>query len=91
MRYLVGYDIADDRRRDRLATALLDFGQRLEESLFLVYADDSRHQELMKRLTGLAGDPLDRVHVIPVCNACWTKAVTFGSGQLPEEPDYYVL
>ena len=92
MRYLVGYDITDDRRRDRIATGLLDFGSRLEESLFLVYADDARYEELLTRLKGLAGDePLDRIHVIPLCNACWGKAVTFGQGELPEEPDYFVL
>ena len=75
MRYLVGYDISDDKRRDRVATALLDFGQRLEESLFLVYAESARYKELMDRLSNLAGDgPLDRIHVIPVCDACWRKS-----------------
>ena len=92
MRYLVGYDISDDKRRDRVATTLLDFGQRLEESLFLVYAESARYKELMDRLARLAGDaPLDRIHVIPVCDSCWRKSVTFGVGQLPEEPEFYVL
>ena len=92
MRYLVGYDISDDKRRDRVATALLNFGQRLEESLFLVYAESARYKELMDRLSNLADDgPLDRIHVIPVCDACWRKSVTFGVAHLPEEPEFYVL
>lgn len=92
MRYLIGYDITDDRRRDRLATTLLDFGQRLEESLFLVYAEPARYEELLARLRKLAeGAPLDRIHVVPVCNACWGKAVIFGDGRLPEEAEFYVL
>ena len=82
MRYLVGYDIADDRRRDRVATTLLDFGKRLEESLFLVYAEPARHEELLARLRKLVdGAPLDRIHVVPICNACWSKVVVFGEGQ----------
>ena len=92
MRYLVGYDIADDRRRDRVATTLLDFGKRLEESLFLVYAEPARYEELLARLGKLAsGAPLDRIHVVPICNACWSKAVVFGEGQLPEEAEFYIL
>ena len=92
MRYLIGYDIADDRRRDRVATTLLDFGQRLEESLFLVYAETARYEELLARLATLAaGAPLDRIHVVPICHACWGKAVIFGDGQLPNEAEFYIL
>lgn len=35
-RYLVAYDIADDRRRTRLATRLSSFGDRIQYSVFLI-------------------------------------------------------
>lgn len=48
MRFLVCYDIADDRRRDRMAKALLDYGARIQESVFLAELDD----ELAERCNG---------------------------------------
>ena len=92
MRYLVGYDISDDKRRDRVATALLDFGQRLEESFVSGLRGIGKVQGINGPAFNLAGDgPVDRIHVIPVCDACWRKSVTFGVAHLPEEPEFYVL
>ena len=34
MRYIVCYDISDDRRRQQLADLMLDYGSRVEESVF---------------------------------------------------------
>jgi CRISPR-associated endonuclease Cas2 len=34
-RYLVTYDVADDKRRDRVHRTLLDFGDALQFSVFL--------------------------------------------------------
>ena len=33
MQYVICYDIADDRRRDRIASALLDYGPRAQEKI----------------------------------------------------------
>lgn len=32
--YLVSYEVADDRRRDRLAKLLMDYGDRIQFSVF---------------------------------------------------------
>ena len=40
MLYIVCYDIADERRRTRVAGTLLDYGRRLEESVFAVNLDE---------------------------------------------------
>ena len=57
MRYLVCYDIADDRRRDRLAGALLDFGPRLQESVFLLDLDEELLVRLKERVTKVHFQP----------------------------------
>ncbi len=34
-RYLVAYDVADDKRRDAIYTSLLGFGERVQYSVFI--------------------------------------------------------
>jgi CRISPR/Cas system-associated endoribonuclease Cas2 len=53
LQYVICYDIADDRRRNRIATALLDFGQRVQESVFVAHLDEelaARMKERVERL-----------------------------------------
>lgn len=49
-RYLISYDIADDRRRDKMAKLLLGHGDRIQYSVFLVEAKPSRFIRLRRDL-----------------------------------------
>lgn len=44
-RYLVAYDVADDRRRLRVSTKLLSYGDRIQFSVFVV---DGRPAKLVR-------------------------------------------
>lgn len=45
--YMVSYDISDDKRRTRIARALLDYGDRVQYSVFCCQLSD-RERVLMK-------------------------------------------
>jgi CRISPR-associated protein Cas2 len=90
MPYLVAYDIADDRRRTRVATVLLNYGQRLQESLFLCHIDAARKAEMLGRVEAEVAREQDRVHVVPVCAGCWEGVQVLGLGERPEDPEFYV-
>ncbi len=47
MQYWACYDIADDRRRQRLSDVLLDFGTRVQESVFQCLIDASLAEECL--------------------------------------------
>lgn len=49
-RFLISYDIVDDRRRDRVAKLLLRHGDRVQYSVFLVDAKPSRFIRLRRAL-----------------------------------------
>lgn len=51
-RMLVAYDIANDRRRDRVAVALQEYGDRVQFSVFLV---DGRPASFVRLRTTLEG------------------------------------
>jgi len=45
--YLCSYDVADDKRRDKLADLLLDHGERIQYSVFLCELDRREHVGLV--------------------------------------------
>ncbi len=91
MQYVVCYDIADDRRRSRMAAALLDFGQRVQESVFVANLDDELASRMVERLVKTMEPSEDRVHVFSLCQACSHKTQILGTAELVEDRPYYVI
>ena len=90
MRYIICYDVSDDRRRSRLANTLLDFGHRLQESVFTAELDGELHSRMAERVRQEIGDG-DRLMIVPVCAACQREVEAVGQGQALAEPKYYVI
>jgi CRISPR-associated protein Cas2 len=91
MRFVVCYDVSDDRRRDRIARALLDFGARKQESVFAATLDEELKERMLEKLGKLINAAEDSIFVFPLCQACVGKCRVLGGGKLPEEQPYYVL
>lgn len=91
MRFVVCYDIADDMRREKAANALLDFGARIQESVFLATLDDELLERMMVRLEKVVDAIEDTVHIFALCAACEGKARSIGKARLPQDQDYYIL
>ena len=91
MRYVICYDISDDKRRHHLVEALLDFGKRVQESVFVAELD-AKLAEMMEDRIGKAIDELtDAVHIFKLCEGCAGRVRLFGQGRLTSDEDYYVL
>ena len=91
MQYVVCYDIADDRRRDRVASALLDYGPRVQESVFVASLDEELAAKMMARLKKLVDEEWDRIHVFELCTGCARKTQTLGTAELVKDRDFYVI
>jgi len=89
--FLVCYDIADDRRRAKVSAALLDYGRRVQESVFLASLDDELKERMRARVRGLLDADEDCVLLIPLCAACRSKAERFGKQVLVADAPYYIL
>ena len=84
MQYVICYDIADDRRRDRVSNTLLDFGPKVQESVHWATLDEELAERMVERLKGLIDEAADRVHVFALCAACASKMVTMGTRNGPK-------
>lgn len=90
MQYVICYDVADDRRRGRLASALMDFGTRVQESVFVAHLDSELAARMKERVAGLVDPNWDRFHVFEMCSACATRGWTLGTADVARDPEWYI-
>ena len=91
MEYVICYDLTDDRRRDRLAKTLLDYGKRIQHSVFVAHLDDELLERMMARVRGVIEDREDRVHVFAMCGTCEGKVIALGTAEVPKDAEFYII
>ena len=91
MQYVVCYDIADDARRSRVSNCLLDFGKRVQESVFIANLDDEDAARMVQRLERLVHPSLDCVHIFELCAACDGKTRVLGAAETVRDQEFYVI
>ncbi len=76
--YLVTYDIPDQRRRTRLAKALLDFGPRVQYSVFECPIPSRLLPKLVEQIETLTDPDEDQVRVYRISADCDQALLLFG-------------
>jgi len=64
----VAYDIADRRRLSRVAKVLLDYGTRIQKSVFLLQISDRQLKRMRERIEEAIDPVEDGVKYFPLCN-----------------------
>ena len=91
MQYVVCYDIADDARRSRVSNCLLDFGTRVQESVFVANLEEAHAARMEQRLQRLVHPDLDRLHIFEMCAACARKTKVLGAAETVVDREFYVI
>jgi len=91
MRYLISYDVRDDRRRNRLAKFLLDYGDRVQYSVFECDLTDKTLDSLLKGIVEYISTDEDNVRVYRLCAECVKHARSFGSQVERPNSDIIIL
>jgi len=89
--FLVTYDIPDDKRRTKIASALEDYGQRVQFSVFEVWLDAAMQHTLVARLEQLIDAEQDSVRLYHLCAVCQKRVQTLGQGEPPEPPGVIII
>ena len=90
MFYLVSYDIPDDKRRTRLAKIMLDFGARVQYSVFECNMDDKLLDTMLKRVGKIVSDE-DSVRIYALSGKCLATVKILGRGKLTEDENVYIV
>jgi CRISPR-associated protein Cas2 len=91
MRYIVCYDVSEDCRRQRLVDVLLDYGQRVEESVFECMLEPPLAARLIDGVRAVVDTAEDKVLVYGLCENCAEKALVIGPVERPKEAEFYIL
>ena len=78
MHFVIAYDIEQDRRRSKVLSALKDYGERVQYSVFECDLDPTRLRALRERLEGLIDRKRDKLHIYPLCAACYFRSESLG-------------
>jgi len=89
--YVVCYDISEDRLRDRVSNALLDYGTRIQESVFECSLDVSDFRRMLQHLSLIPIEETDKVRIYRLCSPCVEAMQIYGPGELTRDPDFFLL
>ena len=91
IQWVVCYDMADDVRRNRLVKVLLDYGQRVQESVFWVEAEDDLADRIRERVGRVIDTEEDSLWIVPLCAGCAKRVEVLGKKARLVLPEYYIF
>ncbi|MEJ5310516.1 MAG: CRISPR-associated endonuclease Cas2 [Anaerolineae bacterium] len=103
--YLISYDIPDDKRRTKIMHLLEGYGERVQYSVFEVWADEKQIDKLRQQLAGWVkarkgekerggaaeGTISGSVRIYPLCAACHQKREVHGEGQPTQHTTLHII
>jgi len=81
MRYLVAFDISCSRLRYRVVRCLLNYGERVQKSVFECDLPSPQRLKLSQELARLQYDASDGIRIYRICQNCDTEIETLGPNQ----------
>jgi CRISPR-associated protein Cas2 len=91
MLHVVCYDISDDRVRDRMSERLLDFGVRIQDSVFECLLDEELYARMLSQIEKIPLAKTDRVRIYRLCGRCVEAVRIYGPGEVTRDPEFYVV
>jgi len=87
---IISYDITDNKRRQKMAKTLKDYGMRVQYSVFECIVEHEQLEEIKKSITHILSEE-DKVRIYNICNSCKNKIYNYGEGRYLEDPLVYVV
>ncbi|MCD6220434.1 CRISPR-associated endonuclease Cas2, partial [Candidatus Calescamantes bacterium] len=88
---VISYDITDDRRRDRIAKTLENYGKRVQYSVFECNLDKPMLEMMIKEVSSIMNEDEDSVRIYRLCEECKGKIKLYGKGEVTREEDVYIV
>ncbi|MEW6616532.1 MAG: CRISPR-associated endonuclease Cas2 [Thermodesulfobacteriota bacterium] len=91
MNMIVAYDIADPKRLSKVAKIMLDYGVRVQKSIFEVALTGVVFAEMKERIEKIIVHDEDGVKYFPVCEKCAGTVEIIGQGEFTDpDHEYYI-
>jgi CRISPR-associated protein Cas2 len=91
MFYIVSYDITDDRKRTKVAKTMLDFGTRVQYSVFeCIINEEKLLEKMVAKLSKFISDE-DSVRIYALCAKCNKVVKVLGRGNVTKDKEVFIL
>lgn len=87
----VAYDCSNDKRRNRVAKILLDYGYRVQYSVFEVQLDERRFREMQSRLLEAIDETADSIRIYRICERCLEQTSIHGIRELTNQERLFIV
>jgi len=84
MYIVVSYDIVDNNKRNRMANLLLDYGRRVQKSVFECDLDKKNLAQMIEEATRQIADE-DSLIIYRLCESCLSKVESYGRHIVKED------
>ena len=91
MLHLIAYDIREPKRLRKIAAVCLDFGIRVEYSVFECDLSESDFDAFWNRLKDTMDENDDRILAYRICGSCVTRIESMGDIVRPCKPLVYIF
>jgi len=91
MLHVVCYDISNDNSRTLISERLLNFGSRIQDSVFECLLDDALYARMLEQIEKIKLEKADRVRIYRICARCVEVVKIYGPGEVTKDPDFYLV
>ena len=88
---VISYDIVNNRTRYRLAKVMINYGCRVQKSVFECDLDDRRFLEMKGKIEKLIDREKDSVRYYFMCRRCRGSVEVSGLGTVREDDDVIIV
>lgn len=91
--YLFSYDVADDKRRNKIAAILEDVADRVQYSVFEGTMSSATLEQTARRLAAVLDQAADSLRIYSLCKTCLNGTKSFGrrDGPALESDDAIII
>lgn len=88
---VVCYDCSDDKRRLKLAKILLDYGYRVQYSVFEADLSSKLLDEMISRIESVIDFKQDSVRIYHICSGCLKQTELRGNAELTNQETVFIV
>ena len=89
--YVLAYDIANDRRRSKIARLCEAVAERVQHSVFEGYFTPPELERLLMKAGRIFNEKEDSLRIYQLCASCRAKAATRGQRELTPPPGVVIV
>ena len=88
--HVIVYDVANDSKRNKIASMLLDYGDRVQKSVFEAELDIKDVREILANAVKYMEDG-DSLRIYPICRSCRASIKAIGRSSNATIPNVAII